>query len=59
MTQQSLDKHETAEGHALMGSILYMTDNKAGARTAWKRSLKLNPDMPNVVNMLEKLDSEE
>ncbi len=58
MTLQSLNKEETAEGHALMGTILYVLGNKNGAEKSWKQSLKLNPDMPNVTNMLNKIGKE-
>ncbi len=55
MTKQSLEKQQTAEGYALMGSILYMMGDKSGAKQSWKQSLRLNPDMPAVTQMLEKL----
>ncbi|MFC1585047.1 hypothetical protein ACFL5V_05835 [Fibrobacterota bacterium] len=55
MTKFSLQKHETAEGYALMGSILYMMGDKQAAKESWLQSLRLNPDMPAVSNMLENI----
>ena len=56
MIDQSLQKQETAEGHALKGTIYYVQNNPEAAKTSWKKSLKLNPDMPNIVRMLEKVE---
>lgn len=55
MTESSLNKKETAEGFALKGSIHYVMGDKAPALEAWKQSLKLNPDMPKVVHMIQKI----
>ncbi|MBF0432374.1 MAG: hypothetical protein HQK83_13900 [Fibrobacteria bacterium] len=58
MTKYSLEKQETSEGYALMGSILYMMGDKMAAKESWLRSLKINPDMPAVSQMLENLKRE-
>lgn len=52
--RSSLDARPTAEGHALAGSIHYMQGQGGMARRQWMEALRLNPDMPAVVNMLEK-----
>lgn len=52
--KSSLDARPTAEGHALAGSIHYMMNQGGMARRQWSEALRLNPDMPSVVNMLEK-----
>jgi hypothetical protein len=54
MVRQSLDAQSTAEGHALAGSICYMMGKNGLARRHWEDALRLNPDMPAVVNMLER-----
>jgi hypothetical protein len=54
MVRQSLDASPTAEGHALAGSICYMMSKNGLARRHWEEALRLNPDMPAVVNMLER-----
>ena len=54
MVRQSLDAQPTAEGHALAGSICYMMSKNGLARRHWEEALRLNPDMPAVVNMLER-----
>lgn len=55
MARSSLDARPTAEGHALAGSIHYMMGATGLARRHWQQALRLNPDMPAVVNMLEKI----
>jgi len=55
MVKFSLQKQETAEGYALMGSILYMMDDKEAARDSWEQTLRLNPDMPAVNQMMDRL----
>jgi hypothetical protein len=52
--RSSLDARPTAEGHALAGSIQYMQGQNGMARREWMEALRLNPDMPAVLNMLEK-----
>lgn len=52
--RSSLDARPTAEGYALMGSIYFMQGQTGMARRQWMEALRLNPDMPAVVNMLEK-----
>ncbi|HKP96089.1 MAG TPA: hypothetical protein VJ385_10060, partial [Fibrobacteria bacterium] len=52
--RSSLDARSTAEGHALAGSIHYMQGQGGMARREWMEALRLNPDLPAVVNMLEK-----
>ncbi|MEO6097172.1 MAG: hypothetical protein ABIW76_16440 [Fibrobacteria bacterium] len=52
--KSSLDARPTAEGYALAGSIHYMMGQGGMARRQWMEALRLNPDMPSVVNMLEK-----
>ncbi|MDB5102775.1 MAG: hypothetical protein JWP91_464 [Fibrobacteres bacterium] len=52
--KSSLDARPTAEGYALAGSIHYMMGQNGMARRQWSEALRLNPDMPSVVNMLEK-----
>ena len=54
IVRQSLDAQPTAEGHALAGSICYMMSKNGLARRHWEEALRLNPDMPAVVNMLER-----
>ncbi len=46
---------ETAEGFALLGSIYYMLGEKESASRNWKQALKVDPDIPGVVEMLELL----
>ncbi len=58
MTKLSIQKQETAEAYALMGSILFMMGDKQGARESWIQSLRLNPDMPSVSAMLERLKND-
>ncbi|MDN2480543.1 tetratricopeptide repeat protein [Vibrio agarivorans] len=41
-----------AETHALKGSVLFKLGDSAGARQAWKRSLELNPNQPDVKDIL-------
>lgn len=55
MVRSSLDARPTAEGHALAGSIHYMMGATGLARRHWQQALRLNPDMPAVTNMLEKI----
>jgi hypothetical protein len=55
MVRSSLDARPTAEGHALAGSIHYMLSQPGLAKRHWQEALRLNPDMPAVVNMLEKI----
>lgn len=55
MVRQSLNARPTAEGHALAGSIHYMMGATGLARRHWQQALRLNPDMPAVVNMLDKI----
>lgn len=52
--RSSLEARPTAEGHALAGSIHYMKGEAGMARRQWMEALRLNPDMPAVVNMLER-----
>jgi tetratricopeptide (TPR) repeat protein len=52
--RSSLDARPTAEGYALLGSIYFMQGNTGMARRQWLEALRLNPDMPAVVNMLDK-----
>jgi hypothetical protein len=52
--KSSIDARPTAEGYALAGSIHYMMGQGGMARRQWMEALRLNPDMPSVVNMLEK-----
>lgn len=52
--RSSLDARSTAEGHALAGSIHFMQGQTGMARRQWMEALRINPDMPAVVNMLEK-----
>ena len=54
MVRQSLDLQPTAEGHALAGSIHYMLGQNGLARRNWQEALRINPDMPSVVRMLER-----
>lgn len=58
MVKLSLQKQETADGYALMGSVLYMMGDSDGARDSWMQTLRLNPDMPAVGNMLQRLNEE-
>jgi len=58
MAKFSLQKKETAEGHALMGSILYMMGDKIAAKESWMQCLRLHPDMPAVSSMIEKVNRE-
>jgi hypothetical protein len=55
MVRQSLEARPTAEGHALAGSIHYMMGATGLARRHWQQALRLNPDMPAVTNMLERI----
>lgn len=55
MVRQSLEARSTAEGHALAGSIHYMMGATGLARRHWQQALRLNPDMPAVTNMLERI----
>ncbi|MGM0444452.1 MAG: tetratricopeptide repeat protein [Fibrobacterota bacterium] len=48
----ALGLSETAEAHALKGSIYYMMGQSAEAAASWERALQLNPDMPGVREML-------
>lgn len=57
MVRSSLDARPTAEGHALAGSIHYMLGQPGLAKRHWQQALRLNPDMPAVVNMLEKIST--
>ncbi|MBW8886408.1 MAG: tetratricopeptide repeat protein [Fibrobacteres bacterium] len=52
--RSSLDARPTAEGYGLLGSIYFMQGNTGMARRQWMEALRLNPDMPAVVNMLDK-----
>lgn len=56
--QMAQSKRRTAEGHALSGSILFMQGDREGARRHWMEALGLNPNMPEVEEMLRKLDGE-
>lgn len=55
MVRSSLEARPTAEGHALAGSVHYMMGATGLARRHWQQALRLNPDMPAVTNMLEKI----
>jgi hypothetical protein len=55
MVRQSLEARPTAEGHALSGSIHYMMGATGLARRHWQQALRLNPDMPAVTHMLERI----
>lgn len=52
--RSSQDARPTAEGYALQGSIHFMQGQTGMARRQWMEALRLNPDMPAVVNMLER-----
>jgi hypothetical protein len=52
--RSSQDARPTAEGYALQGSIHFMQGQTGMARRQWMEALRLNPDMPSVVNMLER-----
>jgi tetratricopeptide (TPR) repeat protein len=52
--RSSQDARATAEGYALQGSIHFMQGQIGMARRQWMEALRLNPDMPAVVNMLER-----
>jgi tetratricopeptide (TPR) repeat protein len=54
--RRSLEKQETAEGYALMGSILYVMGQKQNAKNSWERALEINPNMPTVLDMLNRYE---
>ncbi len=56
--EKSLQLKASAEGFALKGSILYMSDKLVGAKKAWNQALQLNPDMPGVIDMLNRIKKE-
>lgn len=45
----------TAEGHALKGTVYYMLGENGRAEKSWKAALKINPDMPGVDDMIQKV----
>jgi tetratricopeptide (TPR) repeat protein len=50
------EKRPTAEGYALRGSIMYMLRDNGAARFYWSQALTLNPNLPDVIQALSKLD---
>jgi len=59
MVKFSIQKQETSEGYALKGSIEYMLNDIKAAKESWNHSLRLNPDMPAVTQMLRKIQEKE
>lgn len=55
MVEKSLLEQPTAEGWALLGSTRWMLGDSTGAGMAWTEAQKLNPDLPSLNTMLEKL----
>jgi tetratricopeptide (TPR) repeat protein len=56
MVKAAQEKRSTAEGFALQGSIHYMLGDKGAARFFWTEALNLNPELPEVIQALSKLD---
>ncbi len=57
MINKSINTMETAEAYALKGSIYFMKGQNNIAKTNWQKALGINPDMPNVSDMIKKLNS--
>lgn len=56
LVKRAQARRPTAEGYALQGSIHYMTGDRSAARFYWTEALNINPDMPEVVDAIAKLD---
>ena len=56
MIDQSLKIQETADAYALRGSVFYVLNKPKAARVNWEKALQFNPDIPGVLEMIEKLD---
>ena len=59
MVKQALEANATAEGNALAGSIHYMMGHNSLARRYWQVALQMNPDLPEVANMLDRISNEQ
>lgn len=50
-------RRATSEGYALQGSVHYMLGDRDLARYFWSEALKLNPNLPEVIEALSKLEA--
>ena len=53
--QKSIEKKPTASAYAIGGSIYYVNGDTPKAVQAWEMALKLNPDMPEIKEMIASL----
>ncbi len=53
--QKSIEKRPTASAYAIGGSIYYVNGDTPKAVQAWETALKLNPDMPEIKEMIATL----
>lgn len=56
LVKSAHEKRPTAEGYSLQGSAYYMLGDRDLARYYWGEALKLNPNLPEVIEALSKLD---
>lgn len=56
LVKSAHEKRPTAEGYSLQGSAYYMLGDRDLARYYWGEALKLNPNLPEVIDALSKLD---
>jgi tetratricopeptide (TPR) repeat protein len=54
---QSLSIYETAEAHALKGSVRYMQKQEEAALQSWKRALQMDSGMEDVKTMIRRVES--
>lgn len=53
--QKSIEKRPTASAYAIGGSIYYVNGDTPKAVQAWEMALQLNPDMPEIKEMIATL----
>lgn len=56
LVKSAQERRATAEGYSLQGSAYYMLGDKDLARYYWGQALKLNPNMPEVIDALSKIE---
>ena len=60
LVNRSLDIFETAQGHALKGSLLYLQDRKSEAKQSWDRARRFDPDIyiPDMETLDQRVNTE-
>jgi hypothetical protein len=60
LVNRSLKIYETAQGHALKGSLLYLQGRKSEAQASWDRARRFNPDIyiPDMETLDQRVNTE-